>query len=186
MKSGRPVFLVHEDDLGGAVMHRLIKEVRPQLVVDRSIITHGNARLLSGVAKYAAASRAGIPHIVFTDLDRSNCAPGLLAEWSVPKLDGLMLFRIAVREVEAWLLADREGLAGFLAVHIAKVPVRPDDCSDPKEVLLNLVRRSRSGRLKRDMLPVIGSSASIGPLYNEILGNFVHSLWDWELSLIHI
>lgn len=178
MSAGRPVFLVHEDELSGAVMERLIAEVRPQLVVDRSIITHGNARLLAGVSKYAAASRAGIPHIVLTDLDRGACAPELLEEWSVPKLEGRMLFRIAVREVGSWVMADREGIAQLLSVTLAKVPQRPDECDDPKEELLNLVRRSRSGKLKKDMLPAIRSSAGVGPLYNDVLGTFTRTTWN--------
>jgi len=178
MKAGRPVFLVYEDELSGSVMQRLIAEVRPQLVIDRSIITHGNARLLAGVAKYAAASKAGIPHIVLTDLDRGAWAPKLLEEWSVPKLEGRMLFRIAVREVESRVLADREGVSHLLGVTLAKVPQHPDECDDAKEELLDLVRRSRSGKLKKDMLPAIGSSAGVGPLYNDVLGTFTRTTWS--------
>ena len=178
MSSGRPVFLVYEDELSGAVMERLVSEVRPQLKIDRSIITHGNSRLLAGIAKYVGASKAGIPHIILTDLDRGACAPELLEKWSVPMLEGRMLFRVAVREVESWVMADREGISQLLGVTIAKVPQRPDECNGPKEELLNLVRRCRRGKLKKDLLPAIGSSAGVGPLYNDILGRFTRTAWN--------
>jgi len=163
-------------------MQRLVAEVRPQLVIDRSIITHGNARLLAGVAKYAEASRVGIPHIILTDLDNGSCAPELLAQWRVPKLEGLMIFRVAVREVESWILADRKGISQLFGVPLSKVPQRPDECKDPKQNLLNLVRRSRSGKLKKDMLPTIGSSAAIGPLYNDVLVGFARDTWNVEYA----
>lgn len=50
--------------------------------------------------------------------------------------------RIAGREVEAWLPADREGIAEFLAVGIAKVPREPERDADPKRTLVNLARLS--------------------------------------------
>ena len=52
------------------------------------------------------------------------------------------LFRIAVREVEAWLIADREALAGFLKIKIMHVPYKPEELVDPKRVLLELATRA--------------------------------------------
>lgn len=174
-----------EDELSGAVLQRLINEVRPQLTVDRPINTHGNAKLLKGVGRYSAMSRAGFPHIVLTDLDRSPCPPYLLTRWGVPALPGLMLFRIAVREVEAWLMADRTGFAALLGIPLSKVPLTPDELVDPKQALLNFVRRCRRSALKRDMLPATGSAASIGPFYNDILIRFVRDDWDISVATKH-
>ena len=185
MTKGRTVWLVFEDELSGALLQRLIREVRPQLTVDRSINTHGNARLFQGISKYVDMSKAGFPHIVLTDLDRSPCTPELLTRWQVPALPGLMLFRIAVREVEAWLMADRRGFADLLGVPLAKVPLDPDALEDPKQVLLNLVRRCRRTALKRDMLPAPGSVAPIGPFYNDKLMRFVREAWDIERASKH-
>ncbi len=185
MTRGRPVWLVFEDELSGAILRRLVSEVRPQLAVDRAITTHGNARLLAGVAKYVGMSRAGFPHIVLTDLDNYHCPPELLDHWRVPPLPGLMLFRIAVREVESWVMADRSGFAALVGITLAKVPMVPDALEDPKQTLLNLVRRSRRSALKHDMLPTQGSVASIGPFYNDILGRFVREKWNITEAVKH-
>jgi hypothetical protein len=185
MNKGRPVWLVFEDELSGALLHRLVREIRPQLTVDRAINTRGNARLLQGVPKYADMSRAGFPHLVLTDQDRSPCPPELLQRWKVPALPGLMLFRIAEREIESWLLADRQAFASLLGIPLAKVPLNPDALDDPKQELLNLVRRSKRSKLRREMLPAHGSAAPIGPGYNDILIGFVQAEWDIQRAAQH-
>ena len=43
-----------------------------------------------------------------------------------------MIFRIAVREVESWIIADKEGIAEFLNVAVANFTDLPDNISDPK------------------------------------------------------
>lgn len=178
MPEGRPVFVICEDELSRVIIERLIRNYRPQLHIDRTIVTGGNGRLLNDIPKYVAACQSGIPHIVLTDLDKAICAPQLLANHEVPSLPGKLLFRVAVKEVESWLLADREGLASLLNVPVSRITMLPDNCIDPKEEILSITRRSKSARLKRDMLPVSGSSANIGPLYNDILGGFANASWN--------
>ena len=66
------------------------------------------------------------PWVVLVDLDRDNdCAPDLKAEW-LPEPAPHMCFRVAVRAVEVWLLADRESLAKFLSVNISQLPLHPE------------------------------------------------------------
>ena len=75
----------------------------------------GKSALLRQLRGYNQA--AGMqPWIVLVDLDHdADCAPPARARW-LPQPAPNMLFRIAVREVESWLLADREALASFLGV----------------------------------------------------------------------
>jgi len=55
------------------------------------------------------------PWIVLIDLDQdANCAPTAKTAWLATSATQ-MCFRIAVRAVESWLLADRESLAAFLS-----------------------------------------------------------------------
>lgn len=89
-----------------------------------------------------------------------------------------LIFRVAVREVEAWLLADKVNLAGFLHVPERFFPGAPDEIADPKAALLNLARRSRLSDIKGSLLPKRGSTAHVGPGYNECLGGFVRNRWD--------
>lgn len=173
----RSILVVVEDELSEAVMRRLIASSSPRLRVDRVINERGNSQIRIGIPKYKTASHA-LPHIVLTDLDRIPCAPALLGEWRVGELPARMLFRIAVREVEAWLLADRSGIATFLDVPTTKVPLHPELLDDPKKSLIGLARKSRKRRLAQEIVPENGSAASIGPLYNAHLSRFVSENWN--------
>lgn len=171
------IAVVVEDELSGAVMRRLIAATGRNFVIDRMINARGHGQIKSGIEKFRASSYA-LPHVVLTDLDRYPCPPALLDNWGATNLPPQLLFRIAVREVEAWLLADREGIAEFLHVAVSKVPHAPEAEDDPKRTLLNLARRSRRRRLTQELVPALGSSAPIGPLYNARLSEFVSGRWN--------
>lgn len=139
----------------------------------------GFGALKKGMDKFREASRF-LPHIVLTDLDRYPCPPALLDNWGATQLPANFLFRIAVREVEAWLLADRVGIADFLYIDLQKVPQTPETEDDPKRTLINLARKSRKRRLSQEIVPATGSAAPIGPLYNLHFTTFVNTRWDIE------
>jgi hypothetical protein len=177
--NGLSVMVVVEDDLSEAVMRRLIASSGSRFSVDRVINERGNTQIKKGILKYKTASHS-VPHIVLTDLDRIPCAPVLLNDWRVGELPQRMLFRIAVREVEAWLLADRKGIAEFLAVPTTKIPQQPESLDDPKQTLINLARKSRKRSLAQEIVPENGSVAKYGPLYNARLSQFVSEGWNLD------
>jgi len=119
--------------------------------------------------------------VLLTDLDRKECAPTLIGEWlgRQAKPEGL-LFRVAVREVEAWLLADKQNFASFARVPLAKLPEAPEDLDDPKQTLLNLVTRYSPASLKKDLVADHGHGPRQGLVYNERLSQFVRACWDLE------
>lgn len=172
-----PLVLAVEDELSGAVLRRLLAESNRGFVVDRLVVERGFGQLKVGIPKYRNASRS-LPHVVLTDLDSHACPSALLADWRATVLPPSMLLRIAVREVEAWLLADRAGIASFLSIPRAKVPTDPETIADPKQTLVNLARRSRKRRLAEEIAPCAGSTAPIGPMYNSHLSGFASSGWD--------
>ena len=113
------------------------------------------------------------PWIVLIDLNHeADCPPPLKAVW-LPVPGPFMCFRIAVREVEAWLIADRERFASFFRVRLSDVPADPELVNDPKEVVIELSRRSRSRDIRLDMVPRPGSGRKIGPAYVSRLIEFV-------------
>lgn len=171
------IVIAVEDELSGAVMNKLVEHSGRNLSVTRIFNARGNGKLRAGMNKYREASRI-FPHIVLTDLDRCPCPPELIKTWKADQLPSQMLFRVAVREVEAWLLADRAGIARFLHIDVSKVPHLPEAEEDPKRSLINLARRSRKQKFAQEIVPETGSSASIGPLYNVHLVNFVNSEWN--------
>ena len=168
-----------EDELSAAVIRKVIHASGRKFAVSRVINARGYGRLKADVAKYKTACHV-LPHVVLTDLDQYVCPPALLKDWKAITLPPQLLLRIAVREVEAWLLADREGIANYLSIAKTKVPQYPEAEADPKRTLINLARKSRKRRLAIELVPAMGSSASIGPLYNARLSEFVNEHWNIE------
>lgn len=175
--TAQAIVAVVEDELSEAIVRRIVADSGRRLLIDRVINARGNSQIRLGIPKYRNAAKA-VPHLVLTDLDRLACAPELLAEWQVGHLPAGMLFRVAVREVEAWLLADRPGIAEFLAVSEVKIPAQPEQLDDPKLSLINIARKSRKRRLAEEIVPAPGSAAPYGPLYNVRLAEFVANRWN--------
>jgi hypothetical protein len=88
------------------------------------------------------------------------------------------LFRVAVREVESWLLADAVGFAGVLGISVRNVPGNPDEIVDPKRKLIDLARTSRRREPRDSIVPRRGSTAKVGPDYNGCLTAFVAKSWN--------
>jgi hypothetical protein len=168
--------VIVEDILSQAVMQRLLDHIGLREAPTFRVM-RGNGKIREGIQKFSAASRVS-PHIVLTDLDRFPCPPALIKQWNIGRLPETMLLRVAVHEVEAWLMADRAGFAGYLQVAQEKVPFDPETEIDPKQCLFSLVRRSRKRRLRDEILPTSG--AHIGPLYNEYFCRFASEHWRIE------
>ena len=88
-----------------------------------------------------------------------------------------MLFRIAVREVESWLLADAEAFANFFSVPAAAIPERPDELTHPKNTLVDVVARSTSPSMRREILP--GEvTRKVGAGYTAKVIEFANEHWN--------
>ncbi|MCB1524511.1 MAG: hypothetical protein KDJ20_08180 [Hyphomicrobiales bacterium] len=113
-----------------------------------------------------------------TDMDNWECPPTLKVDWfGEESLAQNVLFRVAVREVEAWLLADRLGLAAFLGVNVNSIERGCDLIQDPKRHLLAVARRARR-EIREDLLPPRNSVATQGFGYNQRLSEFVLEHWS--------
>jgi hypothetical protein len=172
------LYLATEDVLSEAVADRLVEEEGGWRVAVR-LGRRGNGYLRRNLAKFVNISYI-FPVFLLTDLDRCQCPPGLINHWRGNlEFPEKMLFRIAVREVEAWLLADREGFARFSGVPLHRIPEEPELLDNPKEALLRLVRRYGKRPVKTDILPPEGrSTARVGPAYNQVLCSFVQQSWS--------
>ncbi len=172
----KDIAVVVEDDLSLAVLERIISSSSSSLRITRRLVERGFGNIKRSITKYRQASHV-IPHVVLTDLDNAECAATLRRGWKAESLPETMLFRVAVRETEAWLLADQASFARFAGIPAKKVPLWPDALPDPKQALINLVRNSRSRRLAAELVPAQGSRVTIGPLYNERLAAFAREQW---------
>src|SRR5690242_14250319 len=105
---------------------------------------------------YNSAARHA-PWFVLVDLDLDHqCAPLLIQSW-MPKPSRYLCFRVAVREVEAWLIGDADGLSKFLAIPQGRVPRDAEQLRDPKQEMVNLAAASRRRDIRIDMTPRPGS-----------------------------
>jgi len=160
-----------------AVVKRLITEAGA--TVGPVYGKQGKKVLRSGINGYNNAGRHR-PWIVLVDLDQeADCAPNLCRAWISQKSPKLC-FRVAVREVEAWLLSDRESIARFLSVPVSRVPIEPESELNPKQTMVNLAAKSKRRSIREDMVPRPGSSRLVGPAYTSRLVEFIQSpeaLW---------
>lgn len=136
----------------------------------------GKAHLDKHLPAYNSAARFA-PWLVVRDLDTDfDCAPTLVhALLRAPA--AFMRLRIAVREIEAWLLADRERIADFLRVALNRVPMDADGIGNPKSLLVDLARHSRRRDIREDLVPTAGSRAKVGPGYPARMIEFARTTW---------
>ena len=175
------ITLVVEDDLSGVVAERLVDEYLSAAQVLELFVAGGSIRgRIQGLNQRA---RFNGPVLALADLDRPLSCPAAL----VRELTGglvlhpNMLIRVAVVEVESWVMADREGIAGWLRIAANAVPRNPESLADPKRTLVQLAGSSRTRSLREAIAPlrVLGTHRT-GPNYNEAVGEFVTQLWDPE------
>ena len=143
----------------------------------------GKPDIRDRIRGYNQAARHA-PWVILVDLDHdAECAPDLLRSW-LPHPSPYMNFRVAVRKIEAWLLADRERVANFLGVSVSKVPENPDGLDDPKQAMVSLASRSRRRDIRQDMVPRPESGRQVGPAYASRLIEFVNDpLRSWRPAL---
>lgn len=132
----------------------------------------GKPHLLQNLQGYNNAAQF-FPWIVLIDLDQDcECAPECQRQW-LPDASQFMCFRIAVRAIEAWLLADTQRFAEFLGIAIANLPAAPDELENPKRKVFELARRSRRRSIQEDLSPRPDSGQREGALYNSRMIEFV-------------
>jgi hypothetical protein len=172
-----PVNLVVEDELSEAVVRRVLQQVRVGYAVGTCYRPGGFGYIRRKIRAFNQAARH-CPYLVLTDLDKGECAPALIERWLNEAPHPNLLFRVAVREVESWLLADAKGFARFLGISAQHVPSDPDGLPDPKRRLIELARLSRRRDLRDSIVPRHGSTATVGPDYNGCLAGFVAGNWN--------
>ena len=166
-----------EDELSESVIEKILNSAPADFTIVVKQRKGGFGYLKSNVTKFNEIART-YPFLMLTDLDSKACAVELISSWLTIPQNSNFLFRVAVREIEAWLLADREAISKFLNVSFAMCPGNPDALADPKQELLKLAKISKSRDIKRDLLPAKGSTSSVGLGYNTRLSYFVWNHWD--------
>lgn len=162
-----------------AVVRRLFSHVRA--VPGNVYVKQGKPSLRKRLAGYNHAARHA-PWFILVDLDRdADCAPPLRQEW-LPQPAPMGCFRVAVRAIEAWLMADAEALARFLHVPKSRIPADPEALEDPKVEMVNLARQSRQKAITTDRVARQRSGRAVGPAYASRLIEYAHGPWRPDIA----
>jgi hypothetical protein len=156
------------------VLRRLLAHVGHDIAVVHG--GHGKGEIDRNISGYNNAGRFA-PWLVLRDLDHDAECPAALVTELLPERAEYMQFRIAVRAMESWLIADGNALARFLSVKERAVPNNPDELENPKDTLVALARQSRRRDIREDMVPARGTSAAIGPAYSSRIEEFAREHW---------
>lgn len=172
------VALGTEDELSEAVGLRLLAEQHDVLQLAQCLRKSGFGYLKKRMPEWRQLAQHQTV-VLITDLDRLDCPIRLLDDWCGKQvLPANLILRIAVREVEAWLLADHEGMESLLGRR-GRLPADPDGLPDPKDALLQLARRAPKD-VRDDLVASAGTVARQGLGYNARLTGFVRSNWSPE------
>jgi hypothetical protein len=116
-----PIALATEDELSQAIALRLISELKRPHHVTHILRRNGFGYLKSKMDSWCRMAEHQIM-MVLTDLDQANCLVEFRDQWLAERpLPAGLIFRIAVREVESWVLADHQALRELVG------KVRSDD-----------------------------------------------------------
>lgn len=165
-----------EDELSEAVAVRLVADAAPSLPVTQTLRRNGFGYLRSRMANWCGLA-GHQPVLVLTDLDQIACPAELLRQWRgrlKPPDD--LLVRVAVREVEAWLLADHEAMRLLFGAR-GRLPAEPDQLPDPKAHLLALAAKYAPRDVRLDLVKTSGAMSSQGLGYNARLSYWVQTCW---------
>ena len=171
------ITIATEDELSETVGSRLVAEILPQFEIAQKLRRGGNGYLKTRCMDF---NKMALRHPVFliTDLDKAPCADGLIRSWfdNLP-LNANLIFRVAVREVESWLLADQQGMKLLLERGANNITLTPDQLQNPKEYLLERAKRAPR-ELRNDLIRSKGALATQGLVYNSRLCEFVRNVWE--------
>ncbi|GAB3361877.1 MULTISPECIES: hypothetical protein [Giesbergeria] len=172
------IALATEDMLSEAVGLQLLREINLSPPDIQCLRKDGFGYLQSKMSNWKALAKIK-PVLLITDLDQVACPSEMCEAWlgTTPTPSDLLL-RIAVREVESWVLADHDAMRQLMGPK-GKLPIHPDELPDPKSHLLQLAKQA-SREVRQDLVKEKGAVASQGIGYNTRLGSMVASCWSPE------
>jgi hypothetical protein len=180
------ITLAVEDALSERVVLRTLAQVRGDIAVHTRLGFKGNTYLRK-IARGLNKASKGSGFLLLTDQDDPAACPlDIINEWLAGDArHPNFLFRVAVLEVEAWLMADREAIADFIGVPIVRVPQDCDAVANPKQCLVNLARLSKRASVRDDLVPIAGGTALVGRNYSGRLAEFIEEKWSCKRASAH-
>ena len=144
---------------------------------NRVIVTGGKNRFDARLSKYNQAALLN-PWLALRDSDHdaSDCPATLRHSLLTVPQSPAMCLRLAVRTLEAWLLADARTFSDHFSVPASKVPNEPEGLARPKDALIKACRSSRRREVRAGMVPPPGTSGT-GPEYTNFISRYCREAW---------
>lgn len=177
MSGTTSVTLVVEGPSDAVIVRRIVRD--HGLLVAAEYGNKGKNYIDRQLSGFNAAARYG-HWLIVRDLDDDAECPGAFIAKHLSRPSTFVRFRMAVRAIESWLLADASGFSKFFSVAPHHIPASPERLSDPKTALLSAIEKSRSRAIIQDMLPAPDTTAAVGPAYVSRIAEFVSSEWSWR------
>ena len=172
------IILAVEDELSEAISTKILNSFGIEI---RIVLREGGNAYLRQKSPELNRAASGMDVFLLTDLNSlQDCPLGLIHSWIKGPINPRFFFRVAVMEVESWIMADRVGFANFLSIPIHRIPFPTDAILNPKELLVSLARRSRKRRLRDELVPEPGAKIPVGYGYNTRLMEFIQEHWNLE------
>lgn len=178
-----PINLVVEDELSETVVRKIFSESQQKFEVGVVYSRGGYGYIKQKIDGFNRAAK-GIPYAVIVDLE-DECPPSQIMHWLNHPIHANLIFRIAIKEIESWIMADRRGFASYVNVSIDHIPIQTDSVQDPKQFLIDLTRQSRRSAIREAIVPKRNSTAKVGPYYNSQLSDFVQHNWNMIEAINH-
>ena len=170
-----PVSFAVEGTVDEAVVRKLFEA--SGVVSGTQYVCDGIGNLRKRLHGFNAAAHY-CPWFVLCDLDRHECAPKLRSDFFETPQTERMELRVAVRAVEAWLMADRGSFASFLGVEVKHIPREPEQLANPKEAVVELARGSSKSAIREGLVPSKSSERRVGRAYTHEVIEYVHGRWS--------
>lgn len=153
-----------------------------QVDPNRVIVTGGKQRFDARLAKYNEAAKFA-PWLALRDADRDagDCPARLRRSLLAGAQSSALCLRLAVRTLDAWLLADRQAFSGHFAVPVSRMPLAPEELDRPKDALTQACRHSRRRSVRDAMVPPSGRQGP-GPEYTAYVLEYCNASWRPDVA----
>ena len=109
--------------------------------------------------------------------DDAACAPTLVA-LLLPDKNERMLLRVCVKQVESWLMADKEAYARFCGVPLGHIPDNPETVGNPKALIQSLGESGKAVKLHRHFSKLKRTGVPMWGVLGEWHAQFAEKHWD--------
>ncbi|MBN1927821.1 MAG: hypothetical protein JW798_18455 [Prolixibacteraceae bacterium] len=189
------VYIVGEDQAAREIIKRLLSFCSDDFNILMELPARGG-EIKKMLINYNTLSLK-FPVILLMDLDDKDCAPVIINQYFKGNIKNTQfILNIAIDEVEAWLMADRENFANYYRVPITSIPepklyrtIKSSfyEMYFPYKSSLFMVKEiiplSKIKEFKEQMIP--SSNAKKGKEYNTALTPFIKNHWNIKNAMNH-